>query len=933
MKRIFLIDGMGILFRAYYAFIGKPLINSKGENTSGIFGTLRILLQLIREYQPDSIAIAFDVSRKTLHRTEIYPEYKAHREEAPEDLKAQIPRLYELLDLMSIPIFRKEGYEADDIIGTLAEHYKTDHEIYIVSGDKDLMQLVGGNVRMMRVKSGISQNQMLDNIGVQNEMGIPPQKIADYLALVGDKSDNIPGVKGIGDKGAVSLLSKYESVEDIYNHLDEITGATGKKLTEQKDSALLSKKLSLISRDMNITEDITPKPYRAEQLANEALIKKLDQYELKSIIAEIKKMIEKKAPEPSGEDTLLDPVEIEDEYLDGELELFNGPAVEALNGDYKLINTPEGLKEVIAEVRSAGFMSVDTETTARHPAYADIVGISVSCAEKTGYYIPVAGDQAMDKSEALKILRPVLEDASITKIGQNIKYDAEMFIGEGIAFDGIGFDTMVAAYLINPAQTHLNLDDLAEDYLRYKTIHYSDIVDKKGSILDVPADKLRDYASEDADIALRLKNKLEPYIAKNKLERVFFDIELPLIPVLAEMELNGVKLDVDGLSRLSEELEHNIAALEKEIYEIAGYEFNVNSPPQLSKILFEDLGLEVVKKTPTGKASTDEEVLKILSDKHPLPYKIVEFRTYSKLKSTYVDALPKLINPKTGRVHSSFNQTIAATGRLSSSDPNLQNIPIRDKIGQDIGKRIREAFIPAEGYKILSVDYSQIELRFLAHFSENETMSSAFGRGVDIHSHTASQIFNIPENEVTSEQRWRAKSVNFGIIYGLQAYGLSRQLGISVQDAKSFIDSYYSSFPEVKSFMEKTLHDVYETGEVRTLFGRLRRFPSLKAKKGKQSQFLNQAERMAINTRIQGTVADMMKLAMIAVHRLIHKDFPEVKMLIQIHDELVFEVPEGQVESFRKVLIETMEHPQDWVEIRVPLTVDAGVGDNWAEAH
>ncbi len=916
MKKVFLVDGTGIVFRAYYAFIGRPLTNSRGENTSALFGTLRILIQMIREYRPDSIMIAFDVSRDTFRR-EWYPEYKAHREAAPEDLKAQIPSIMEVLRAMKIPVVAEKGIEADDIIGAFAELYGKDHEVYVVSGDKDLMQLVGGHVKMIRPQKGVSESILLDEAGVKEALGVNPGQVADYLGIVGDKSDNIPGVKGIGDVGALKLLGDYGSLEGIYEHIEEITGANRKKLDENREMAFLSKKLATIDRGVKVPAAAEPEPLRLPELASPEVEAILERFEVKTVLNDLKKLSGPgDSPGPSAADT-------------GELFAPETP-LRQMDGRYETVTSLERLEEIAAIVRKKGEFSIDTETTSTVPAAAELVGISISVEEREGAFIPLAHGSQLKKGGVLALLKPLLEDEGVLKIGQNVKYEVEMFAKEGVAFRGIGFDTMIAAYLVNPTRTRFNLDALAEEFLKYRTVKYSEIVPKGKTIYDAPLKELSDYACEDSDIALRLAGVLKPMTLEKRVDNVMKELELPLIPVLAEMELNGVKIDTAKLASLSKELEGNLTALEAEITGLAGESFNINSPQQLARILFEKIGLEPTKKTPTGKPSTDEEVLNELANVHPLPYKIVQYRTYSKLKNTYVDALPSLVLPATGRIHSSFNQTVTATGRLSSSDPNLQNIPVRDKMGDEIGKRIREAFVPEPGNLIVSADYSQIELRVLAHFAENRAMRDAFASGADIHRHTAALVFDIPEPEVTPEQRRRAKAVNFGIIYGQQAFGLSRQLGIPFAEAKRFIENDYRSFPEVRGFMENTLRKVYAEGEARTLFGRMRPFSELKGKRYDPAKPLNNADRMAINTPIQGTAADIMKLAMIAVHRGMKAKYPAAKMIMQIHDELVFEVPKAQAEEFAAYVKATME---DVVELKVKLTVDVGIAENWADAH
>jgi len=917
-KKIMLLDGTGLVYRAYYAFISKPLTTTRGENTSAIFGFLKVLIQIIRDFMPDSMVVAFDISRKTF-RQKLYAAYKAQREETPPDLKAQIPIIIEILRLMNIPVIELEDYEADDIIGTLSEKLKSKNEVYIVSGDKDLLQLVGGNVKAVRPQHGLSEINLLDRESVKASLGIYPEQIPDYLAIVGDSSDNIPGVKGIGEKGAVQLLNTYPSLEEIYNHLDEIKGAMKQKLIDSKENAFLSKELARIRFDLALDLEMVDRKLNLKDLLAPEVLKKLEHYQITSLIQEIKKI------------SLQDRKEMERDLFPLEQESLSKTAKD-LSGNYILITRKIELQELFKKIAEKKEFSLDTETTSPNPNEADLIGISISIEEGKGYFIPVLYpvEKDFDNSFLLREIKKVLEDESIKKIGQNIKYEIEVFKRIGVKIKGIAFDTMVAAYLINPTRTHNNLESLVLEYLGIKKKEYSEVlknIDKKGkTLLDAPINDVVEYACGDADSALRLKNILFQLIRDFKLEKVFYELEMPLIPVLAEMEMNGVHIDIEHLKALSGELTKELKRLEERIYHLAGKSFNINSQQQLAKILFEDLGLEIIKKTEGGKPSTDEEVLNTLALIHPLPAEILQYRTYAKLKNTYVDALPELILQRTGRIHTSFNQTITATGRLSSSDPNLQNIPVRD----EIGKKIREAFSAENGNLIISADYSQIELRILAHFCGDENMINAFKNNMDIHRHTASLIFNVKENDVTEEMRRRAKAVNFGIIYGLQAFGLSRQMGIPVGEAKEFIQSYFSNFPGVKCFIDRVLQEARETGEVRTLYGRYRKFPDLKGREFKDSDHLNPSQRMAINTKIQGSAADIIKVAMIRLQEYIEKTNSKSKLILQIHDELVLECPEEEVERIKKSVKEIMENAYP---LNIPTTVDIGAGKNWAEAH
>lgn len=933
-RKILLLDGSGLIFRGYYAFISRPLTTTRGENTSAIFGFLKVLLQIIRDFQPDVLVAAFDLSRDTF-RKKIYEQYKAQRQETPPDLKAQIPIVIDLVRKMGIPVLEMPDFEADDIIGTLAEKWKKSDDVYIVSGDKDLLQLVDRTVLAIRPQHGISEINLVDRDGVKQTLGVTPEQVADYLAITGDSSDNIPGVKGIGDKGAQALLSQYRDLDDIYAHIDAIKGAAQKKLIESRDNAYLSRKLAVIRRDLDIPDDEVEKPVQPALFLNPEVTDKLEYYQLTSLINEIKKLVssDKASAAPAKPAVKTHRENLFEDTTDAPVKTAGN-----FTGNYRIMTKRSELGDLIAEIKKQKIVSIDTETTSTVPAVADIVGISVCLKEGEAFYIPLLHDVKTEFSgqEALKTLKPALEDPSIKKTGQNVKFDAAVFGKIGIAFSGIGFDTMLAAYLLNPTRTHNNLESLVQEYLGAAKNTYTDILkehagDKKPkdmTLLDVPVEAVAQYACSDADAALRLKSKLEPLIAPNGLENVLYNIEQPLAPVLAKMELAGVKIDTGFLGKLSGETEKTLQGLEAKIYHLAGREFNINSPQQLSKIFFEELGLESVKKTDGGKHSTDEEVLQALSSVHPLPAEILSYRSLAKLKGTYMDALPEMIRGETGRVHTSFNQTITATGRLSSSDPNLQNIPVRD----EIGRRIREAFVADTGCVLVSADYSQIELRVLAHFCGDANMKKAFTENLDIHRHTASLVFDVPEKEVTEEMRRRAKTVNFGIIYGQSAFGLSKQIGISVTEARIFIENYFKSFPKVRGFVEQVLRGVSETGEVRTLSGRYRKFPDLHGKPVKETAAgqMSASQRMALNTRIQGSAADIIKIAMISFQNWLDREKMRSRLILQIHDELVAECPENEAEKVRSALKNIMESAY---QLDIPLTVDIGTGANWSRAH
>jgi DNA polymerase-1 len=916
-KRIILIDGSGIIFRAHYSLIRRPLYTSKGKNTSAIFGYLRMLFKLFKDEKPDAVGVAFDVSRKSF-RTDMFPDYKANRDETPEELKEQIPQIIELTKMMGIPVFAREGVEADDVIGTFAEHLKDKNEVTILTGDKDLFQLVDNKVRVLGVIKGVSETRLLDREGVKELKGVYPEQIPDFIGMVGDSSDNIPGVKGIGEKGASALLAQYPSLEAIYENIDSIKGAIQAKLIEYKDSAFLSKRLAIIKRDVDFddTDILSVANSHIDNIYNDALVSKIRELEMPSILKEIGET-PKSSPKPSYSLSLFDEEIAENKLI-------------SMDGKYYLVTSNAVLDSLIDEIYKQKSFCLDFETDAKSVVESEIIGVAVALKEKEAYYIPVKHDikTEFNKQDLLNRLKPVFEDKNIAKIGQNLKFETEILLNYGINLQGLGFDTMVGAYLIDPSQTHYSLDNLAERILSYKTVKYAEVVidTKLRTLLDADIEKVKDYAGEDADIALRLKSKLEQKIKDFGLQEVLYNIEMPLIPVLAVMEHNGVKIDTAYLKRISVELGDKIYELEKRIYLAAGDEFNINSTKQLRTILFDKLGLPVNKKTPTKQASTDEQTLKELANIHPLPALLLEYRTYTKLKTTYVDALPQIVNKKSGRIHTSFNQTVTTTGRLSSSDPNLQNIPIRD----ELGRRIRGAFVAEDGFTLVSADYSQIELRLFAHLSKDNAMQKAFGEGADIHSITASVILGKPIADITQDDRRLAKTINYGISYGMGPFKLSRDLGITMDEARNFIDNYFSKFPGMRQFMQEVIESACQNGEVRTMFGRRRPVPELLGKKFRGLTSLNHAERFSINTVVQGSAADIMKLAMIEIHKTLPDNFSSARMILQIHDELLFEVPDNETDKFTAFVRDKMENV---VKLDVKLIVDTGMGKNWSEAH
>jgi len=902
-KRLFVIDGHALCYRAYFAFIRSPLVNSRGQNTSAIFGFARMLLKLIQDQNPDYLVVAFDPPRKSF-RFGLYPQYKANREKMPDELRSQIEEIKHMLSVLGIKRLEEADYEADDVLGTIAEKYASKQlEVVLVTGDKDAYQLVGRNVSIYANKKGITEFEIYDEKAVKEKLGLSPQQVIDYMALTGDTSDNIPGVRGVGEKTAQRLISDYGSLDNIYAHLAEIKGKLKETLKENREMAYLSRDLVTIRTKLPVEIDL--EEARPPVLRDKKAYEYFMGLEMKSIAQEF-------MPEEGAEGS---PVK--------------GDAVKSQRS-YAIVKSKKELEDVVRQIRSAGIVSVDTETTSTNPVAAELVGISLSIKENSGWYIPIMHrslftEEHIDPEKALAILKPALEDASIKKIGQNIKYDLIVLKNAGIDLGGVHFDTMLASYLLDPSERRHNLDELAEKHLGYKTIHFKDLVSsgkKAIPITEVPLADLAEYAIEDADIALRLYRILEERIRGENLDSLYFELEMPLVPILARMELCGVRIDLAHFERLSRENQELLDEVEKGIYASAGTRFNINSTRELSSVLFEKLGLKPVKKTKTG-FSTDIQVLETLRGSHEIIDRLIQYRTLSKLKSTYIDTLPMLVLPRTGRIHTSYNQTVVATGRLSSSDPNLQNIPVRD----EFGRKIREGFIPEEGWMMLSADYSQIELRLAAHLSGDETMMQAFREGIDIHARTAASVFGVDIGSITGDMRRQAKIINFATIYGVSPYGLSQQADISVKDAALFIQKYFETYPKFKKLIDDTIAFAREKGYVQTLLGRRRPVPDI----GSTNQFVREgAERVAINTPIQGTAADLIKAAMIQIQREIDRNKMRARMILQVHDELVFEVPPAEKDSFEKLVRLKMENA---LRLDVPIVVDMAGGKNWGEAH
>ena len=900
--RLYLIDGSSYIFRAFYG-IRQFLSNSKGLPTNAIYGFGTMLLRILREEQPEYIAIIFDPKGNTF-RHEMYKEYKANRAETPDDLVSQIPYIINLVEAFNIISIQQEGFEADDIIGTVSKKAeKEGYDVTIVSGDKDMMQLLSSNIKMLDTL----KNKTFGVKEVKEKFGVGPGQVTEVMGLMGDSSDNIPGVPGIGPKTATALIQDYGDIENLLKNLEKIKKEALKiKLSKYAEQARLSKKLCII--DTNVRLPIGIEEMKAKKLDSKRLISLFKELEFAS---------------------LLSRVELGDEKW-MESGKLRGWKPDAVKKKYKIVFNEKELDKIIIQVKNKGLLSIDLETTSPFPMKAEIVGISISITLNDAYYIPVGHNYPgapaqLNRDKVLEKLKLILEDINIKKIGQNIKYEIIVFKNAGIKVKNIYFDTMIASYLINPSKHNHNLEDIALEYLNYRAITYKDIAgsgSKEIGFNKVDIETAANYSGENADITLQLSKKLLPALEKDALVSLLNNVELPLAEALAEIEINGVKINKNFLEKMSKDLEKDMSLSTQKIYDMAGEEFNINSPKQLSEILFEKLKLPPVKKTKTG-FSTDMSVLEQLAKDYPLPAVIISYRQLSKLKSTYVDALPLLINKKTGRIHTSFNQTVTATGRLSSSNPNLQNIPIRT----ELGRKIREAFIAEKNHLLLSADYSQIELRILAHLSEDEVLMEAFKNGEDIHAQTASKIFNVFPNMVDSEMRRTAKAVNFGIIYGISPFGLSKNIGVSRNEAKEFIDQYFALYKAVRTYLDQTIVDARKNGYVTTILNRRRYLPELNSKNKQMKEF---AERTAVNTPIQGSAADLIKIAMINISKSMKKNNLVSKMIMQVHDELVFEIPEAEKEIMLDLVKKEMEGV---MKLKIPLIVDAVIGENWGKVH
>ena len=921
MEKLFLFDAYALIYRAYYAFIRSPRFNSKGQNTSAVLGFCNTLQEILSKEKPKYLGVAFDPHGPTF-RNEIFPEYKAQREKTPEDILFAVPIIKDILNAMHIPVLMVDGFEADDVIGTLAKVAANEGlDTFMLTSDKDYGQLITDNVRMYRPQHGggyeiIGPEQINAKYGISR-----PSQVIDLLALMGDAADNFPGCPGVGEKTAVKLINEFGSVDELISHTDQLKGALKKKVEEHVDDILLSKTLATIKTDVPVTLDL--KKLEVTEPDESQLRKIFEELEFKTLAD---KFLNKPKKIPQNVNLQLDlfaefPTDSEETEKKSSFE-----SLKTISHDYQLIEKQEDIKKLCDFLLTFDFLSLDTETTSTNPIEAELVGLSFAVRENQAFYVPVPENHE-EAQQVVEIFRPLYENPSILKIGQNIKYDMQVLANYGITLEGDLWDTMVAHYLIQPELRH-NMDLLAEVYLNYKTIHIDELIGPKGkkqrSMRELTPAEVYEYAAEDADVTLQLKRVLEPKLKEVGADRLFHDIEMPLIPVLADMERNGVCIDTESLAETSKAFTQRMNDIEQQIYALAGEQFNISSPKQVGDILFSKLRIvEKPKKTKTGQFVTSEEVLQTLKGKHEIVEKILDYRGLRKLLSTYIDTLPQLINPKTQHIHTSFNQTVTATGRLSSSDPNLQNIPVR---GED-GKEIRKAFIPEPGSLFFSADYSQIELRVMAHLSGDENMIDAFIQGHDIHAATAANIYKVGIDEVTGDQRRKAKRANFGIIYGITVFGLAERLEIDRAEARELINGYFETFPKVREYMEQAKETARQKGYVETFFHRRRYLPDINSRNATVRGF---AERNAINAPIQGSAADIIKVAMIRIYQRFKEEHLRSKMILQVHDELNFSVvPEekGRVEAIVKEEMENAYH------LRVPLVADAGWGANWLEAH
>ena len=922
MEKLYLLDGYALIFRAYYALIRSPRINSKGENTSAIFGFVNTLEDVLRNAHPNYLAVAFDPAGGTF-RHEAYPEYKAQRDATPEDIKRSVPVIKEILQAYNIPILEVSGFEADDVIGTLAKKAESiGLSVQMVTPDKDYAQLVSPNITMCRPGHGAKGMELLGPAEVCEKYGVgAPENVIDYLSLTGDAADNIPGCPGVGEKTAKTLLADFGNVETLIENAGQLKGALKKKIEENVEKIRFSKFLVTIRTDVPI--DFDAERFKVKEADKERLQKIYERLEFRSFIKKMQDA-DKVLKSTQQQRSLFDvfPTEVQEEEIHANLRGFVAGAV-----NYQLIDNIEDARKYCDKILTSDFVAFDTETTSLDVLDAELVGMSFATAEGEAAYVPVPAN----REEAQKIVdafRPFFLSEKIMKVGQNIKFDLNVLANYGIEISAPMFDTMLAHYILQPEQRH-NMDYLAEIYLGYRTIHIEELIgEKKGggqkNMRDLSPTLIRDYACEDADITLRLMRPLREELEKNNQLDVFQSIEMPLMPVLAEMERNGVRIDTAALEETGNAFRTEMEQLEKDIYEMAGHEFLLTSPRQVGEVLFGEMGLnEKARKTKSGQYSTSEEELEKIRHKHPIVDKILQHRGLKKLLSTYIEALPKLINKRTGHIHTSFNQAVTATGRLSSSNPNLQNIPVRGENGREI----RKAFIPEEGQIFFSADYSQIELRLMAHLSGDAHLIEAFNNGEDIHAATAARIFKKPLEEVSRDERRKAKTANFGIIYGISAFGLAERMEVSRTEAKELIDNYFQTYPGVREYIDNSVSRAKELGYIETLCGRRRYLPDINSRNAVVRGY---AERNAVNAPIQGTAADIIKIAMIRVAARFKAESIRSKMILQVHDELNFSVLPEELDRVRSIVTHEMNHA---FTLSVPLEADCGEGSNWLEAH
>ena len=922
MEKLFLLDAYALIYRSYYAFIKNPRINSKGLNTSAIIGFVNTLQEVIEKEQPKYLGVAFDPHGPTF-RSEAFPAYKAQREKTPEDITRAVPIIKELLEAWHIPVLQVDGFEADDVIGTLAKKGEAIENLdtYMLTPDKDYGQLVSEHVKIFRPRHGGGYEVMGPTEVCAKYDITTPLQVVDLLALMGDSADNFPGCPGVGEKTAAKLIHDFGNVEQLLARTNELKGALKTKVEEHTDNIRMSYFLATIKTDVPV--DLNLDDLVLQEPDKEKLGKLFAELEFKTLADRILKKTEKKPKTANAELSLFAEFAPDDT---GAPKFSSFETLKTVPHEYKLVENEDDLRKLCDFFLTKEILSLDTETTSTSSIDAELVGLSFAVEEHKAFYVPIPAN----REEALRIVnifKSLYEDQKILKIGQNLKYDLEVLRNYDIHLQGPMWDTMIAHYLIQPELRH-NMDYMAETYLHYQTVHIDELIGPKGkgqrSMRDLPPTLVYEYACEDADITLQLKNKLEPELKKHDCEKLFYDIEMPLMPVLAEMEMNGVVLDTEALAQTSKELTQRMNEIEARIYELAGERFNISSPKQVGDILFAKMKIiEKPKKTKTGQFVTSEEILTQLQGKHEIVADILSFRGLKKLLSTYVDNLPTLINRRTGHIHTSFNQCVTATGRLSSSDPNLQNIPVR---GED-GKEIRKAFVPEPGSLFFSADYSQIELRVMAHLSQDENMIRVFAEGHDLHAATASNIYKKPIEEVTRDERTKSKRANFGIIYGITVFGLSERLDISRDEAKLLIDGFFDTFPKVKDYMEHAKAEAREKGYVETLFGRRRYLPDINSGNATVRGF---AERNAINAPIQGTAADIIKVAMIRIFQRFQQEGIRSKMILQVHDELNFSVLPEEQSRVEAIVLDEMQHA---ISLAVPLVADSGFGANWLEAH